>query len=54
LFEFYDNGKHVVDCGHYESTPAPSFLINSKIDMTSFVNPHKVIARSAFSTFPNA
>jgi len=55
LFEFYDDGKYVMDWGHCENTPAPSFLINSKIGMFGFVHPHKVITRrSAFSTFPNA
>jgi hypothetical protein len=32
----------------------PHFLINSKIDMPGFVHLHKVITRSAFSTFLNA
>ncbi len=55
LFEFYDDGKYVMDWGHCENTLAPSFLINSKIGMFGFVHPHKVITRrSAFSTFPNA
>ncbi len=32
----------------------PHFFIDSRIDMTSFVNPHKVIAkRNAFSAFPS-
>jgi hypothetical protein len=38
-----------------ESTSAPPFLTNSRIDMASFVDPHKVVARrNVFSTFPNA
>jgi hypothetical protein len=37
-----------------ESTPTPSFSINSRIDIATFVHPHKVIARSMFSAFPNA
>jgi len=38
-----------------ESTPTPSFLTNSTIDMADFVDPHKVvIKRSAFSAFPSA
>jgi hypothetical protein len=37
-----------------ESTPAPSLSINSRIDIASFVHPHKVTARSIFSAFPNA
>ncbi len=37
-----------------ESTQAPSFLTNSRIDMVGFVIPHKVIAKSsAFSALPN-
>jgi hypothetical protein len=37
-----------------ESTQAPSFLTNSRVDMVGFVNPHKVVVKSsAFSTFPN-
>ncbi len=38
-----------------ESTQPSPFFINSKIDMVSFVDPHKVvIRRNAFSTFPSA
>jgi hypothetical protein len=38
-----------------ESTPTPSFSINSRIDIaSSFVHPHKVIAKSVFLAFPNA
>jgi hypothetical protein len=38
-----------------ESKPTPLFFTNSIIDMASFVNPHKVVAkRNAFSAFPNA
>ncbi len=37
-----------------ESTSTPHFFINSRIDMASFVNGHKVIARrNAISTFPS-
>jgi len=32
----------------------PSFFTNFRVDMVGFVNPHNVIARSAFSTFPRA
>jgi hypothetical protein len=34
-----------------ESTPAPSFSINSRMDIASFVHPHKVITRSLFQPF---
>ncbi len=38
-----------------ESTSAPLFFTNSKIDMASFVNPHKVVVKTnAFSAFPSA
>jgi hypothetical protein len=37
-----------------ESTPAPSFSINSRMDIASFVHPHNVITRSIFSAFSNA
>jgi hypothetical protein len=38
-----------------ESTQAPPFLTNLKIDIASFVNPHKVVVRrNVFLTFPNA
>jgi len=37
-----------------ESTPAPSFSINSRMDIASFVHLHKVITRSIFSAFSNA
>jgi hypothetical protein len=37
-----------------ESTPAPSFSINFRMDIASFVHPHKVITRSIFSAFSNA
>jgi hypothetical protein len=37
-----------------EGTPIPPFLTNSKIDMTSFVDPHKAVAKSAFSAFLSA
>jgi len=38
-----------------ESTHAPTFLINSRIDMAIFADPHKVVARrNAFSTLPSA
>jgi hypothetical protein len=37
-----------------ESTQAPSFSINSRIDIASFVHPHKLIARNIFLAFPNA
>jgi hypothetical protein len=38
-----------------ESTSAPLFFTNSKIDMASFVNPHKVVVkRNASSAFPSA
>jgi len=37
-----------------ESTQAPSFLTNSKVDMVGFVNPHKVVAKNnALKTLPN-
>jgi hypothetical protein len=36
------------------STSAPSFSINSRIDIASFVHPHKVVVRSIFWTFSNA
>jgi hypothetical protein len=32
-----------------ESTPTPLFFMNSRIDIVGFVNPHKVVGRSAFS-----
>ncbi len=32
----------------------PPFLTNSRIEMVGFVNIHKMVARSAFSTFPSA
>jgi hypothetical protein len=31
-----------------ESTLAPPFLTNSRVDMVGFVNAHKLVARSAF------
>ncbi len=34
-----------------ESTLAPPFSTNSKVDMVDFVNAHKVVARSAFLPF---
>jgi hypothetical protein len=38
-----------------ESTQAPPFFTNSKVDMVSFVDPHKLVAkRNAFSAFPIA
>jgi hypothetical protein len=38
-----------------ESTQAPSFLTNSRVDLVGFVDPHNVVARrSAFSTLPSA
>ncbi len=38
-----------------ESTLAPPFLTNSRVDMVGFVNLHKVVAkRNAFSAFPSA
>ncbi len=37
-----------------ESTLTPPLFINSRVDMASFVKPHKVIAkRNAFSAFPS-
>jgi len=37
-----------------ESTQTPPYLTNSKIDMVSFVNPHKAVARkNVFSAFPS-
>jgi hypothetical protein len=40
--------------GTIESTQAPPFFINSRIDMASFVDPHKVIVTSAFLALPSA
>jgi hypothetical protein len=37
-----------------ENTLAPPFLTNSRIEMVGFVDLHKVIVKSAFSTFPSA
>jgi hypothetical protein len=38
-----------------ESTQAPPFFTNFKVDMVSFVDPHKLVAkRNAFSAFPIA
>jgi hypothetical protein len=37
-----------------KSILAPSFLTNSKVDMIRFVNPYKVVVRSAFSAFLSA
>jgi hypothetical protein len=37
-----------------ESTQAPPFWINSRIDMVGFVDLHKVIVRSAFLALPSA
>jgi hypothetical protein len=38
-----------------ESTQTPPFLTNSKIDMVSFVDPHKmVVTKNAFSALPSA
>ncbi len=38
-----------------QSTQAPPFLTNLKVDMASFIDPHKVIIRkSAFLALPNA
>jgi hypothetical protein len=38
-----------------KSTPALSFLINSRVDMVNFMDPYKMIVRrSAFSSFPSA
>jgi hypothetical protein len=37
-----------------ESTHVPPFLINSRVDMANFVNPCKVVVRSAFSVFSSA
>jgi hypothetical protein len=42
--------EHIV-----QSTQAPPFLTNLKVDMASFIDPHKVIIRkSAFLALPNA
>ncbi len=37
-----------------EHTPTPPFLTNSRVGMANIVNLHKVVAKSAFSTFPSA
>jgi hypothetical protein len=37
-----------------KSILAPSFLTNSKVDMIRFVNPYKMLARSAFLAFLSA
>ncbi len=38
-----------------QNTQAPPFLTNLKVDMASFIDPHKVIIRkNAFLTLPNA
>jgi hypothetical protein len=40
---------------NFESTLVPQFFINSRIDMASFVNLHKMVARrSAFLVIPSA
>ncbi len=36
-----------------ESTKVPPFWTKSKVDMASFVDPHKVVAKR-ISTFPSA
>jgi hypothetical protein len=36
-----------------ESTLTP-FLTNFRVDVTNFVDLHKVVVKSAFSTFPSA
>jgi len=37
------------------STPSPSILTNSRVDMVGFMDPHKVVVRrNAFLTFPSA
>ncbi len=42
--------EDIVQC-----TPAPPFLTDSKVDMVSFVDPHKVVVpRSAFLAFQHA
>ncbi len=42
--------EDIVQC-----TPAPPFLTNFKVDMASFVDPHKVVvSRSAFLVFQHA
>jgi hypothetical protein len=41
--------------GIVESTPALPFFINSKVDMASFVDPCKVVAKkNAFKALPSA
>jgi hypothetical protein len=37
-----------------ESTLTLPFLTNSKVGIASFVDPHKVVARSAILAFPSA
>jgi hypothetical protein len=37
-----------------ESTLILPFLTNSRVGMANFVDPHKVVARSAFLAFPSA
>jgi hypothetical protein len=38
----------------FESTPTLPFWTNSRVDMASFVDPQKVIAKNAFSAFQSA
>jgi hypothetical protein len=55
VFKFSENGRHVIDWGIVESTPALPFVINYKVDMASFVDSRKVVARkNAFKAFPSA
>jgi hypothetical protein len=37
-----------------ESNSTSPFFTNYRFNMASFVNLHKVVARSSFSTFPSA
>jgi len=41
--------EDIVQC-----TPTPPFLTNSRADMVGFVDPHKVVALSAFFAFQHA
>jgi len=53
VFKFYENGRNVMIKDIAESIKAPPYLANSKVDMASFVDLHKVVVKR-ISTFPIA
>jgi hypothetical protein len=51
LLKFHENEKHAIE-DIVESTLAPPFWSNFRVDMIDFVDPQKVVARrNAFLAF---